>query len=220
MPKVVIELQANTQDAVTQIQRFAKAQKDAFDAVKAGNPALQTPPSRSSKLTEGDEGAAGALGEFNQAAKGLAKGGMRDLASEVPLVGSALGQLASTLQGFPLVLGGLGGRARGPRTWRQKLGTESDAALAKSRRARRGHGRRLQQTQLELAKIAATSAGDPGGDRGGRRQTARRDRRRAGGRDHGGEGRASISWICSGASAPSCRWRRGTRSSRRKRTPR
>ena len=40
MPRVVIELQANTQDAVNKIQQFAKAQRDAFDAIRAGNPAL------------------------------------------------------------------------------------------------------------------------------------------------------------------------------------
>jgi hypothetical protein len=52
MPRVVIELQANTQQAVQQIQQFAKAQRDAFDAIRAGNPALADTTIKVSTLTQ------------------------------------------------------------------------------------------------------------------------------------------------------------------------
>jgi hypothetical protein len=52
LPRVVIELQANTQQAVAQIQQFAKAQRDAFDAIRAGNPALADAAIKVSTLTQ------------------------------------------------------------------------------------------------------------------------------------------------------------------------
>jgi hypothetical protein len=60
MPKVVIELQANTQAAVAQIQQFARAQKDAFDAIRAGNPSLVDSQVKISKLTDAKKAATGA----------------------------------------------------------------------------------------------------------------------------------------------------------------
>ena len=53
MPRVVIELQANTQEAVNKIQQFARAQKDAFDAIKVGNATLADARSRTAHLITG-----------------------------------------------------------------------------------------------------------------------------------------------------------------------
>src|SRR4030095_9743243 len=66
MPRVVIELQANTQDAVQQIQQFAKAQKDAFDAIRAGNPALEDARIKVSTLSEAYRGLAKAQQDLVQ----------------------------------------------------------------------------------------------------------------------------------------------------------
>jgi hypothetical protein len=52
MPRVVIELQATTQQAVQAIQQFAKAQRDAFDAIRAGNPMLAEAAIKVSTLTQ------------------------------------------------------------------------------------------------------------------------------------------------------------------------
>ena len=64
MPRVVIELQANTQDAVNKIQQFAKAQRDAFDAIRAGNPALADATVKVSALKEAYTGATAAAKQF------------------------------------------------------------------------------------------------------------------------------------------------------------
>jgi hypothetical protein len=64
MPRVVIELQANTQDAVTKIQQFARAQKDAFEAVRAGNPALADATVKVSALTNAYNAATAAAQNF------------------------------------------------------------------------------------------------------------------------------------------------------------
>jgi hypothetical protein len=65
MPRVVIELQATTQQAVQAIQQFAKAQRDAFDAIRAGNPLLAEAAIKVSTLTQ-------AYGQLTQATQALA----------------------------------------------------------------------------------------------------------------------------------------------------
>jgi hypothetical protein len=66
VPRVVIELQANTQQAVQQIQQFAKAQRDAFDAIRAGNPALDDARIKVSTLTEAYGGLAKAQSDLGR----------------------------------------------------------------------------------------------------------------------------------------------------------
>ena len=129
MPKVVIELQANTQAAVQQIQKFAKAQKDAFDAVRAGNPALAEASVKVSKLTDSTENSVKATDQANKALRGLAMQGMAPLANAIPGVSGALGQLAQTLGTFPLLIGA---------AWRVGIGFAQDVAAVGGRRPEGG----------------------------------------------------------------------------------
>jgi hypothetical protein len=92
VPKVVIELQANTQAAVAQIQQFARAQKDAFDAVRAGNPALVDSQVKISKLTDAKKAATSAAQTW----------------------GSALQQLPGPLGGITSQVQSLAGMMTGP----------------------------------------------------------------------------------------------------------
>src|SRR4030095_16495607 len=117
MPKVVIELQANTSAAIAQIQAFAKAQRDTFDALRAGNPALAESQLRISKLTESAKGSTEGFSAFDRTAKSLAHGGIADLLHSIPLVGSSLAQFAHHLKGFPLLLGGIVGVGGGVISW-------------------------------------------------------------------------------------------------------
>jgi hypothetical protein len=82
LPKVVIELQANTQAAVAQIQQFARAQKDAFDAVRAGNPALVDAQVKISKLTDAKKAATSAAQTWGSALQQL-PGPLGGIASQV-----------------------------------------------------------------------------------------------------------------------------------------
>jgi hypothetical protein len=66
MPRVVIELQANTQQAVAQIQQFAKAQRDAFDAIRAATPALEDARIKVSTLTDAYGGLAKAQADLGR----------------------------------------------------------------------------------------------------------------------------------------------------------
>jgi hypothetical protein len=82
LPKVVIELQANTQAAVAQIQQFARAQKDAFDAIRAGNPALADSQVKISKLTDAKRAATSAAQTWGGALQQL-PGPLSGIASQV-----------------------------------------------------------------------------------------------------------------------------------------
>jgi hypothetical protein len=262
MPRVVIELQANTEAAVQKIQQFAKAQKDAFDAVKAGNPTLaeaaikvstlqtayagatksmqslaqqapataasirtitrafmdaeghlvpsawpkgvkameevakQGPPTAASiktitsaltdgqgavvaygtasaaqkaasaqffdTLTSGAGTSQTALGGMNTAAKDLAKGGLRDLLSDIPIVGGALAKLAGTLGGFPLLLGAVAGAGIAVVSMLQKMSTEADQALGRMNAVAASMDAARRIAILEGQKAAQEGAGAAG----------------------------------------------------------
>lgn len=66
------------------------------------------------KATRGAAGdASEGLGSVNRAAKDLAKGGLAEVLSQVPIVGGSLSKLASGLGGFSLVAGGVIGAGIG-----------------------------------------------------------------------------------------------------------
>ena len=161
MPKVVIELQANTQAAVQQIQTFAKAQRDAFDAIRAGNPALEEATVKVSKLTESQKGGAAAAGQFNKAAQTLAQSGVRELATGIPVVDDAVVRLASNLKGFPLLLGGIAAAGVGLIVYLQNLQKELNKTADAVGRTSDKMQADFLQMQERVKGIRAGAAGRP-----------------------------------------------------------
>src|SRR4030095_6448689 len=160
MPKVVIELQANTSAAIAQIQNFAKAQRDTFDALRAGNPAIAESQIKISKLTESTKGSTEGFLAFDRSAKSFARGGVADLLHSIPIVGTSLAQLASPLKGFPLLLGGIVGAGVGVISWLKSMDEASTKALQSITALSEGMGARFQETVTQVNKIRAESAGD------------------------------------------------------------
>lgn len=160
MPKVVIELTANTQAAVAQIQQFAKAQRDAFDAIRAGNPALGDAQVKISKLTTEMGRASDSFGSLDHAAKHAARGGIEELLGQIPVVGSSLATLARTLGGFPLLLGGIIGVGAGVLKFLQGLDENATKSLNSITALSVGIQTKFRATLLDVAKIQATTAGE------------------------------------------------------------
>jgi len=159
VPKVVIELQANTQDAVNKIQQFARAQKDAFDAIKAGNPALQDAFVKVGKFTDSTKNAAQVTGEFNRASRALASGGIRELAGGIPVVTETLVGLSHTLRGFPAILLGVVGAGAAFLAYLKSVEAQAD----KTAKSIAGIGDAIQsQTQAMAARVAGIRAGAAG----------------------------------------------------------
>jgi hypothetical protein len=163
VPRVVIELQANTQDAVQKIQQFAKAQKDAFDAIRSGTPALADAQVKISKLTETTRDSALATGDFNRAAQDLAKGGVRDLLSEIPILGGTFAKLASTLTGFPGLMLGVVGAGVVLIKMLQDMSAEASKTLASIEAMSTGIQTNLTATINQIAQLRAARAGDQPG---------------------------------------------------------
>jgi len=163
MPRVVIELQANTQDAVNKIQQFARAQKDAFDAVKAGNPALQDAVVKVSKLSESTKTATQVTGEFNRATKSLAQGGIRELAGGIPIVGEALTALAGTLKGFPAILLGVVGAGAAFIAYLKSVEAQADKTAASIARVSEGIQAQTMAMAARVGGIRAGARGDQAG---------------------------------------------------------
>jgi hypothetical protein len=221
MPRVVIELQANTQDAVQKIQQFARAQKDAFDAVRAGNPALadsaikvstlqtayqgatkamqdfarQGPPTAASiktitnavtdargavvaygtasaaqkaasaqffeTLTSGAEKSGTALGGMDKAAKDLAKGGVREMLTNIPVVGGALAKLVEHMGAFPLAVGAAIGAGVGFITMLKSMAEEAEKTLNKVGALSLKVGTDFQKAVAEIDKIRAGALNRP-----------------------------------------------------------
>jgi hypothetical protein len=224
MPRVVIELQATTQQAVQAIQQFAKAQRDAFDAIRAGNPmlaeaaikvstltqaygqltqatqamALQGPPAAASiqtitkamtdargavvaygtataaqkaatsefldGLAAGANKAGTGLKALDKAAKDTAKGGLAALLNDVPIVGGALAKLATTLGGFPLLLGGIVGAGIGFIAFLRSVQTEATKAGAAAAELAASIENNLRKSIAAIERLRA----ERGGTRGAR----------------------------------------------------
>jgi hypothetical protein len=222
MPRVVIELQANTQAAVQQIQQFGKAQRDVFDAIRAANPALadatikvstltqtygeltkatqalaiQGPPAAASiqtitkamtdargavvaygtataaqkaatsefldGLAAGANKAGTGLAALDKAAKDTAKGGLAALLSDIPIVGSALAKLATTLGGFPLLLGGIVGAGVGFIAFLRSVQTETTKAAAAATEFAASVENNLRKSIAAVERLRAERAGTPG----------------------------------------------------------
>jgi hypothetical protein len=163
MPRVVIELQANTQDAVQKIQQFAKAQKDAFDAIRNATPALADASVKISKLTETTRASALVTGDLNRAAQDLAKGGIRDLLTEVPILGGTFAKLASTLTGFPGLMLGVVGAGVALIKMLQDMSAEASKTLASIEAMSAGIQTNLTATMNQIAQLRAARAGDQPG---------------------------------------------------------
>ena len=160
VPRVVIELQANTQAAVQQIQDFAKAQKDAFDAVRAGNPALLEASVKVSKLTENTSQAVKASESANRAFRSFASQGVAQLANEIPGVGGALAQLAQTLGTFPLLIGAAVAVGIGFVKMLQQWEDDARKADAATLKLAESIGTTTKKSLLEVQEIRARAAGD------------------------------------------------------------
>jgi hypothetical protein len=160
MPKVVIELQANTGAAIAQIQRFAAAQRDTFDALRAGNPALAESQIRISKLTETAKGSTEGFMTFDRSAKALAHGGIAELLHGIPIVGQSLAALAGSLKGLPLLLGGVVGVGVGVVAWLKNMDEASRKAVQSIEQLGEGLVASRKQTRLEVARIEAESRGE------------------------------------------------------------
>jgi hypothetical protein len=162
MPRVVIELQANTQQAVQQIQQFAKAQKDAFDAVRASSPALNAATISVSQFTAATQDAGKGALAANQALRTLGSQGIATLAHEIPGVGGALSALGQTLGTFPLLIGAVVGAGLGLLKMLQGWGEEATKSLANITKLSESIGTDFRNSILEVQKIRAQAAGDEG----------------------------------------------------------
>ena len=142
MPKVVIILEAQTQAAVTSIQRFAAAQRDAFDAIKVGNQSLADATVKVSKLTETTAGAAKGAEAARGAFRSLATQGIGQLTQEIPGATTALGALDKVLGNF--------------QGWNEAATKSLSAITALAE----GIQSKFRQSVLEVQKIRAQAAGD------------------------------------------------------------
>jgi hypothetical protein len=104
--------------------------------------------------------ASGGLGGVNKAAKDLAQGGLRDVLSEIPIVGGALSKLAGTLGGFPLLLGGIAGAGLGVLKFLQGMNEDATKATASMTALSEKIGADFLQTVREVQKIQAEASGD------------------------------------------------------------
>ncbi len=91
MPRVVITLEAQTAEAVRAIQQVAKAQKDTFDVLKAGNPTMRDAHVRVSRLTTAKQEAFRATQQW--------QGVLQVLPGQLGAVASQATTLATALKG-------------------------------------------------------------------------------------------------------------------------
>ena len=182
MPRVVIELQANTQAAVQQIQQFAKAQRDAFDVVRVGTPVLADAQIKISKLTETMRGSALVTGELNQTAKMLARGGLQDLVSGVPVLGQSMGALSRVIDGLsPIMLGAVAAGA-GIVKMLIDVGVEAGNTVKRIEALSTAIVDNMRKTELQVAQMRAARMGGVGGAEAGagiELEAARRERDQA-----------------------------------------
>ena len=104
--------------------------------------------------------AAQGLGTLNDAAKRAAKGGMQELAGQVPVVGSTLSQLASTLSGFPLLLGGIIGVGVGVISFLKQMQQAATENLSAVTALSTEIGTRFRHAVVESQKAIATANQD------------------------------------------------------------
>src|SRR5262245_45287944 len=70
-----------------------------------------------------------ALADLDKIAKQTAQGGLKDLLSDVPLVGGALSKLATNLSGFPALLGSVVGAGAAYIQWLRSVQAETTKTL-------------------------------------------------------------------------------------------
>jgi hypothetical protein len=154
MPRVVIELQANTQQAVAQIQQFSKATRDSFDAIRAGNPALADASVKVSTLTQATAKSSIAFSEFRNVAKGFM--------GDIPVIGGFLTRLTDSLGGFVVGVGAAVGAGYAFLKMLQGWNNDATAALAAITKLSQSIQTDFQTSILQVAKIRAQAAGDEG----------------------------------------------------------
>lgn len=104
----------------------------------------------------------GAIGveRLNSVAASAARGGIAQLAGDIPVVGSAIGNLVAKLTGFELALAGLAGVGVGFITFLKSVQSESTAALTRVEALAIGIGTNLKDSMLEVQKIRLKALGD------------------------------------------------------------
>jgi hypothetical protein len=98
MADVVLKIRAESAEALRQVQAFAKGVEQSFNAVKAGNPALQAATVR--------------VGQYAQA-KGQATAALQQFTAQLSAIPGPLGNVAGQVQGLTVFLAGPTGLAVG-----------------------------------------------------------------------------------------------------------
>ena len=92
--------------------------------------------------------------------KRVAREGLHDLASDVPIVGSSLHGLIRTLGGFPLILGGITGAGLALINWLRETQEQSTRTLASVTNLAEGIQSQFREVQSAVEAIRATARGD------------------------------------------------------------
>lgn len=138
--------------SVANLQIAVKAYGTATPAAKVATSQLLDTLRASRAATDS---AAEGFGSVSEAAKHLAKGGLAEVLSQVPIVGNALSRLATGLGGFPLLAGGVIGAGIGIIKMLSDMDTAATKDLQGIEALSKSIGTDFRQAQLDAAQVTA-----------------------------------------------------------------